>query len=204
MSELRRHIMMQRISSEKYTFVEYLKANGNEYIIIPYTKPYINLRIEFSTYPLPPTSYHSILVKHGLTWIRLSMPSAGVLLFYDNHAIGNTMWLSGTHILLYRAIVNNYSNVINTYGNGITNLSDIPYNFIPQSNTDIYLFGDGVKSSWNRMNGLTLYDENGITIKEFRTARRNSDGELGVYCQETGEFYSNSGTGAFTPGPDVN
>lgn len=127
-----------------------------------------------------------------------------LVLRYNNYTIGSIKWLSGTHVLIHNAIINNYNNVINTSGNGITNLSNIHYNFSYQSNTDIYLFGNGVDNAWNRMNGLTLYNENGAIIKEFRTARRNSDGELGVYCQETGEFYSNSGTGSFTSGPDVN
>lgn len=204
MSELRRHIMMQRISAETYTFVKYLRANGNEYIIIPYTEQYINLRIEFSSIQQSQTRYQVRLVKHGLTEVRLETYTCGLYLYYNNSQIGSTRWLNGFDYLYYNATINNYNNVINTYGNGITNISDRPYNFVPQSNTDIYLFGDGVNNAWNKMNGITLYDENGITIKEFRTARRNSDGELGVYCQETGEFYSNSGTGTFTAGPDVN
>lgn len=195
---------MQRISAETYTFVEYLRANGNEYIIIPYTEQYINLRIVFSTLPFAPTSSQSLLVKHGLTEVILRTPSSGLELRYNNSMVGGVKWLNGLHSLVYNAIINNYNNVINTSGNGITNVSNIPYNFIHQSNTDIYLFGNGVNNAYNRMNGVTLYDENGVTIKEFRTARRNSDGELGVYCQETGEFYSNSGTGAFEPGSDVN
>lgn len=54
-----------------------------------------------------------------------------------------------------------------------------------------------------RFYSVQLYN-NGVLDGNFIPARRDSDGELGMYDTVTGTFFTNSGTGEFIAGPDVN
>ena len=47
-----------------------------------------------------------------------------------------------------------------------------------------------------------IYDD-GILVRDMLPARRDSDGVVGMYDTVNGQFYGNSGTGAFVAGPDV-
>ena len=47
----------------------------------------------------------------------------------------------------------------------------------------------------------TQMHENGLLVRNFQPARRNSDNVLGLYDKVTGAFYPNNGTGAFGAGP---
>lgn len=47
------------------------------------------------------------------------------------------------------------------------------------------------------------FKDNGVLIRNFIPARRNSDNELGLYDTITDTFLTNAGTGTFTAGPDL-
>ena len=53
-----------------------------------------------------------------------------------------------------------------------------------------------------RMMQTSIYD-NGSLVRDLTPARRDSDGAVGMYDTVGGQFYGNSGTGAFVAGPDV-
>lgn len=51
----------------------------------------------------------------------------------------------------------------------------------------------------NKIYSCKLY-EDGVLVRDFIPARRNSDGSVGMYDTVTKQFYGNAGTGSFLPG----
>ncbi len=68
-----------------------------------------------------------------------------------------------------------------------------------------YIFGynayghDSDSVCWDRIYGVVFTRGGGI-IHNFRPARRMSDGVLGMYDTETGQFFANAGSGSFIGG----
>lgn len=75
------------------------------------------------------------------------------------------------------------------------------------SNYNIYLFACNNSNrpyshTAMRVYGFKLYTSNSI-LRNFIPTLRNSDGELGMYDEVTGTFFTNQGTGKFVAGPKV-
>ena len=89
--------------------------------------------------------------------------------------------------------INDEGNTMKLFTNGIavrndnTNSIDVQYNDV--------LFG-------GRIYSMQLYD-NGVLKLDLIPARRESDGELGMYNKVNGEFYTNAGFETFIAGADV-
>ncbi len=86
--------------------------------------------------------------------------------------------------------------------NGVSTPSNWYANYVGQRT--VYLFatnrGD---SSWMGGNTRIYYirfSENGTLVRDFIPARRDSDGELGMYDTVSGTFFTNRGTGKFISG----
>ena len=54
-----------------------------------------------------------------------------------------------------------------------------------------------------RIEYIKIWDNQNNLVRNFIPARRNSDNVLGMYDTVTGTFFTNSGTGTFIAGPDV-
>lgn len=64
---------------------------------------------------------------------------------------------------------------------------------------------NGTASTYARMRLFSLQIKGSTDlIRDYVPCYRKSDGEAGLYCTVTNEFYPNLGTGAFTVGLDVN
>lgn len=67
-----------------------------------------------------------------------------------------------------------------------------------------YVFNNNAKSRYSNMvlYKLELYNNNGDTVRQYVPAKRDYDDAIGLYDIATNAFFSNSGTGTFTAGPE--
>ena len=77
---------------------------------------------------------------------------------------------------------------------------------INRTNSSAYLFGviSGTKFDYpfiGKIFSAKAY-KNNAPVRDFIPARRDSDGELGMYDMISGNFFTNDGTGTFVAGPD--
>lgn len=79
---------------------------------------------------------------------------------------------------------------------GWSNYGNAPYRIFYIGNTSQPI-------SSGRIYGLILI-KNDMLVRNMIPARRDSDGELGMYDMVNNIFYTNSGTGEFIDGPVVN
>ena len=70
-----------------------------------------------------------------------------------------------------------------------------------------WLFGMNRNGSLNQGSALIMYStklyKDGVMVRDFVPARRNSDNELGMYDTVSGQFFTNAGTGDFVAGNPV-
>ena len=188
-----------------YTQLEYLESNGSQYINtgitvnnnwgascdFQYTNPTVSEQILFGVIDPNFTLYRS--------------GTAARFSFAHKNGTGNTCAVTvSTDELLARHV-----GTINFKNSGnITMDNDIICN-IPGatfSKNNFYIFSGNYNGSYNgaaaRIYNLQLSE--GTTVRHnFIPVRRNSDNVLGMYDTVTNTFFTNSGTGSFTAGPDV-
>ena len=191
-----------------YTRLEYLESTGTQYIDTN----------------VPPTSNVGVSVRYAFTQLEAQRYIFGS---YDPHfylginSIGAKMVMaygagSGNVVLsvpvanistntIYAANMNMYnSHMVEFVGlNGPIQMAEKSFS---DNNRRIYLFamhngGQNYLSGAARIYSMQITD--GITmVRNFIPARRNSDGELGMYDTITNAFFTNAGTGNFIAGPE--
>ncbi len=189
-----------------YTRLEYLESTGTEYIDSGVeAKPGTVVKTKFQIIGTPPSntdrgflgcygssgypSYYLYLhTFHGSvinSWLGTGVNSLFVP-DHDEHTLefdenGNVNF-DGTHI------------DSNVYANSI----DGPNIGIFRS---IHLYSYTMPSVASRFYYVKL--DNGTIRRDFIPAKRNSDGELGMYDTVSGTFFTNAGTGTFIAGPEL-
>ena len=125
---------------------------------------------------------------------------------------GNTLRL--TYGIWEHRELADYSQIyIGSYqpGNGFAILNNVTYNienanFVKTQNNNLILFGASgygeVLSGAGQIYYVQIYEQNTL-VRNFIPVRRNSDGELGMYDTVSDTFFTNTGSGTFTAGPDV-
>lgn len=117
----------------------------------------------------------------------------------------------GGHRDYYKSISFNSEVTFNTWNCGITvngsSSSGSTISFTPNSYALWMFGGNNDNALWRGFNGriyyMKIYNDN-ILVRHFIPARRKSDSVLGMYDLVNRTFYTNSGSGSFTAGSEVN
>jgi len=194
-----------------YTQLEYLEATGGQYI---------DTGITFNNNIGVKTKFNKRYYNGDDDQVVIGVASAGSQnnrdVFFINPARGFYLtfaelyadsWVEDTVYGVDYEVSVNYMNDRKRYLNG-TSVLDIATTAVNNSNT-MYLFAGHLVSSqipyWY-FGGRIYYAQitNGTSfVRNFIPVRRNSDNVLGMYDTVTGTFFTNSGTGTFTAGPDT-
>ena len=189
---------------KKYQKVEYIESRGTQYIDTGF-KPNYNTKvdIDFKTKSLELENNASIfgsrenaLNKHyGCTKGGYNQFYTG----YFNESI-NT-YISLNENTRYHIIKDKNK----TYLDGA--LVDTRTYASFQTDYNMYIFAmNQANGDWFRSNikvySCKIYD-NDVLVRDFVPCYRKSDNEVGLYDLITKQFYTNQGTGQFTPGSDV-
>ena len=134
------------------------------------------------------------------------MPNAGVQIYTNYGSIYNqsrriSISLNTRHHIETETRYNFRSLTVN----GIKNVYDNTFQRSITDDTPLYLFANDVYAGYDAGAKVKLYKfeiyKNDTILRNFIPARRNSDGEIGLYDTVTNAFFTNSGYDAFIAGP---
>ena len=198
----------RQILPDGYTQLEYLESTGTQYID---TNTYLNgaskLEFEFMTDAVK--NYAVFGASNGFYYTTGEIS----LFYYENRGIEAVKPLSNksSSIITPRpAVARNTKYTIkydkdNLIVNGKEQASNWYSEYIGQRTAYLFASNRGA-DSWiggnTKIYWFKIYDNNGL-IRDFMPARRNSDGELGMYDLVSGGFFTNIGTGEFIAGADA-
>jgi len=189
-----------------YTQVEYLQSSGTQYIDTGF-EPNINSGMVLDFESNRADSPIQALVQNGAISFGVSSSSS----------------VQTTDFMVYNGLGNDqtlYWRLDNAYGDGTgrylatidkQSFSIKASNGATYSRTvsnDAYTMGYNLVLFGRKYNGTVtgsnvkiysakLYDD-GVMVRDFVPARRNSDGVLGMYDTVSGNFFTNAGSGEFT------
>ena len=196
-----------------YTPLEYLMTTGGQYIDTGITaNPMTEVDMEVSFGKVTSGTYVIIGTRNGTNTTDANVFQWGA----TNSKIFNRFGSSPTGAAvsadtLYNVHIENGLQTVKSGGSNVSTTT-ISYNTTMNTAGTLYMFctHDTTLSS-----GTTFSTSNGTYIKKLRIsdsgraqrdfvpARRDSDGELGMYDMVTGTFFTNLGTGAFVGGPII-
>jgi len=183
----------------EYTQLEYIESSGTQYIDtgIVLTSDTNEIKV------LTNLSFVSLAVnKTHLLYV--SYPNYGVRVFLQNGEVYNQgikqLIFANTDYLVEttttetqrKLAINGEQEHIQEFAKSISDGASL-YS-IGGSTT-----GGSVSAKWKYQK---IY-KNGVLVRDFIPVRRNVDNVIGMYDTVTGTFFTNSGTGTFTAGPDV-
>ena len=192
----------QQIIPHEYTQIEYIESDGSQYIgtgikltnNVGFMVTYSFTEIKNLTYILGSYTPHYYL---GIASSGHMLISYGPTADHGVLSIAKDKFSTET----YTAKVN-YNNSHIAEFVGISSAVMPEENF--SSNRTMYLFrlNSGERPSKSRIYKLQITDGTEL-VRNFIPARRNSDGEIGMYDTVTNTFFTNAGTGEFIAGPIV-
>lgn len=202
--------------SEEYTLLDYIQSSGTQYIVTDF---------------VPTSDFKHTIVFEGLNSSSTSTYITGTT--HTAGRAGNTRITSGKIDRVfgndpsnsnsssnYKNLINDSNNVsvVNTKSVLVMDLHNNAANTITLNGTDItssntgtitstsalslFAYGAGSYKSTIRLYRSTI-EQGGVVVHNYVPARRNSDGELGVYDVITGNFFTNAGTGTFVASDTV-
>ena len=202
-----------------YTQLEYLESTGTQYIDTEYiptaiTRTEIDLKFTGDTYAssggasfFGTTRYTANFGGNSnqgykiYPWLcSYGTSSCAVALFDINASLKTTR----------QTFVFDAQNKIASYGTVSKSLSGQTQPSVPDGS--IHLFGylnsnTNTVGVYSRNAGMYIYEtriyEDGVLVRKFVPARRNSDNEIGLYDTVTKQFFTNAGSGTFIAGSDV-
>ena len=191
----------QSILPTGYTALEYLESTGTQYIdtgIAPTNTT--TTEVNFKYNELNGGTIFAALQSNGRNYYGIGTSTTPQYrLWYGS---GGAPWvLSGTPDL---------NRHVAKLQNKSFYLDDILIASSPLSteqNVNMYLFGANLARALYAPSKANIYEAKiwsgtGL-VRNFIPARRNSDGEIGMYDTVTNTFFTNSGTGNFIAGPMV-
>ena len=193
-----------------YTQLEYLESRGAQYIDTG----------------IPPTSDVGVSVKYALTQISTYNHVFGTFLPYFYFGIGSggtyvqaSFGETSNNVVLRMPVEDVQLNMPYTLNINLYNSKKVAFIGIRQATIDKPAFGSNGLTmlmfssvSTNRVAAhfligkiysMKITDGNSL-VRDFIPARRDSDGEIGMYDTVSNTFFTNSGTGEFIAGPAVN
>lgn len=189
----------------EYQEVEYLESTGTQQLkLIDSVSPYFKIRFKMMPTVLK-ASDNYFYGTYG-NWLSFEWNSS------DSWG-GTAYWNIGSSVQKLRHVisVNTVYEYDITYNNGVLIVSG-SYNGQAQYNGTLgtgplsfFCKNNNVRFSSERLYYLRLYQGENYTIaNDFIPCYRKSDSKPGMYDLVSGEFFTNSGTGEFLVGPDVN
>lgn len=182
--------------AEEYQRVEYIKSTGTQYIDTNLLYA-VNDRIEVDVAPVVITQDRVVFGSY----ISSAYVELGILASKFRCDISNTAITPIVENVRYKVIKDGATWTVD--GNTITTAGsnkDTPY--------PIYLFGRCFNGTAQKMSNIKIYSykhiRSNVTIAYFIPCYRKSDNVVGMYDLITNTFLTNSGTGTFTKGLDVN
>ena len=197
-----------------YTELEYIEANGTQYIdtgfvpnnnsrmVIDYEADLANKAM------IAEAQDYANGVAFGINQNSSNVDTA--MLIYNGSSGSGFARILKTDIYgagtgRYTVDINKQAVTITASNGSIVNktITSVTYS-CPYS---VYLFannreGTTILNGRSKMYSCKLYD-NGTLVRNFVPVQRNSDGEFGLFDKVNQVFYTNDGTGDFTPGPAV-
>lgn len=183
-----------------YTKLKYIESSGEQYIdtdIIPNINHNFSIKYELTT--LIPNS------------IIFGTRSSGTYLTSRNQIYFN----------IHSEGVNKYTKLFNAYGTNDLDISEVPtVNKIVEKNHIIndnlvlenpsqpyYLFtlnnlGSPTANAITKLYYFKIYERD-IIVRDLIPAKRDSDGEIGMYDLVSQTFFTNQGTGEFVAGAEI-
>ncbi len=187
----------------EYTQLEYIESTGTQYIdtgVFPRADD--RIECDFST----SSSGQDSKFIYGF-WSSDKAKQFGINTFGDwnkNRATLYVYTFDGTrsfqvnNLNINKSVLKNYQWYLNDEFLMQTSSTTV-------YDTSIYLFAAGVSESYFGVAKIYKYKhyQNNTLVRNFIPAKRNSDGEIGMYDTVTGHFFTNEGTGIFIAGPET-
>ncbi len=190
-----------------YTRLEYLESTGTQWIdtgITPTNNTGVTIDFQYTN-----TSGTEQLLcgAVGNNFVIDRVASQFAYAYRTGYGLDELFNVTTTELTTrYTATLNWKNDGIFHMGNITSKLNSINFT----STCHFYIFAGGYDRSSNGVN-MPMYgrvystklSNNGSIIADFIPARRNSDGELGMYDTVSGTFFTNAGTGTFIAGPEI-
>ncbi len=196
-----------------YTELQYIESTGTQYIdtgYIPNSNTRWELDNEYTETPPTEDFYNGVYqTATGYQPARFDI-ALGVRGMYLNYGASNIVNSNTSSFINTR-----YMYVVDAKNNKWA-YNDTTGSFPSYSNMititkSLYLFARNDGSGVNRFTKQRTYSskiyDDGILVRDFVPAKRNSDNEIGMYDladpNPSTAFYTNAGTGEFSAGPDM-
>ena len=186
-----------------YKRLEYIQSTGTQYVDSRF-KPNNNSRVVLD---FEPTAAYSSIVGIFGTRNENSGTAANMFVFWNNGANTFRTDYFGTQktmtvsTLLARQTVDKDKNVTTIGSVSASNTASTG-----QCSNNLYLFCTNAAGTENYFAKLKLYSckiyDNGTIIRDYIPCQA-AGGEIGLWDDVNGVFYSNAGTGTFEAGPEV-
>ena len=201
-------IMVKQTPPSTYTQLEYLEATGTQYID---TNTYLNgaSKVEFQFSCDTVGNYALFGASNGNAYNK-----GEIAVFWYNKGVDvviPTSNFSGTAIYCGSTLLTPDQTYTISYDKDFFTLDERSWpsgwytNYVGQRSVFLFASNRG-SDSWigghSKLYWFKIYNSNTL-VRNFIPARRNSDGELGMYDTVSGAFFTNAGTGSFIAGPDV-
>lgn len=192
-----------------YTQLEYIESSGTQYIDTGHSVT--NLTDVDITYAL--TSWSAVADIWGVTYpshydysylIRYNSSTAVMVHKGASSAQSSSSVSLNTKINIRTDTLNNRYFIDNVLGNhNLVSMTSQNYN--------AFIFASNIGSTYSTVyygrSKAKLYNckmyENNVLVRDFIPVKRNSDNVLGLYDLVNRVFYTNSGSGTFTAGPEI-
>lgn len=189
-----------------YQQVEYIAANGTQYIDTGYIPSYSDgFEISFQFSPANTSSRYCLASSYntGPAQLSLELKEGHGRYWANSGSIDKTFSTITTDInnITYKYEGTTYSAILNGVAlTGTGAVANIP-------TASMYMFLDRAKRSSTFNHLLKIYScvikSQDEIIKKFIPCYRKSDGVIGVYETVSKSFLTNQGTGSFTKGADI-
>lgn len=190
----------------EYTWLEWIESSGTQWIDTGFV-PNQDTRVVFDFEYTKAVSG----AQQGVFGSRIALRNAMYLMWTEN---GNAGWRDGYGTELKypigstisgRVVVDKNKNALSINGTVVYTATYATFN----STYSLYLLTTNNAGSpmidsyptYARIYACQIYD-NGTLVRDLVPAKR-SDGTVGLYDKVNDRFYTNSGTGAFTAGPEI-
>ena len=194
-----RAIVEQSMLSSGYTPLEYIESTGTQLIDTNVTQS------DHAIIDMFPMSPGTDIVAFMYAPLNVTDFRNGFGLYYDTIAGLNDNGFTPIYANLRQTYDIKYDSSSLTIKTNNTNAQTSSY-YIAQD-SHIALFGAYDSTDRNRkirgkLYSVQIYNKNSI-VRDFIPARRDSDGEIGMYDTVSDTFFTNSGTGEFIAGPAI-
>ena len=192
----------QQIIPREYTQIEYIESSGTQWINTGIVSNGIGLKTEAKLQLTTNTSEdHAIIGRSGRAGYEVYFSNRKYIGAYHQDRQESRVYIDYLPGTLYT--INSEMTNTGIYQN-VNGLSDI---YTGDMSTfgpaDILLFRHNNRyKAYAKVYYVKIWN-NGLLVRNFIPARRNSDGEIGMYDTVSNTFFTNSGTGEFIGGPVV-